>query len=178
MYSADHKISSYGIEGYNVEKTYQDGSHKAKNKNDKESKEQQKRKETKRGHYLEDYAKIHGEVPGPGDYNCPAGKWSVASKNSKQKLPQAKKLTYIAEIFEKGKKEKRPAPGQYKIFKDEKDLKAEKKKFSQRKITYTDRMTYLDAVQYEASITPGVGNYNTTIERVIFLLYSLNQLIC
>ena len=28
-------------------------------------------------------------------------------------------------------------------------------------------MTYLDGVQYEASTTPGVGSYNTTIERVI-----------
>lgn len=31
-----------------------------------------------------------------------------------------KKLTYIDELIEKEKKEKTPAPGQYKLFKDDK----------------------------------------------------------
>ena len=78
-------------------------------------------------------------------------------------MPQAKKLTYIGQIFEKEKKENTPAPGQYKTFKDDKDIKEEKRQLSRRRISYTERMTYLDAVQYEASTTPGVGSYNTTM---------------
>lgn len=38
MYSVNHKISPYGIEGYAVEKKYEDGNSKGKHKNDKESK--------------------------------------------------------------------------------------------------------------------------------------------
>ena len=102
-------------------------------------------------------------------YDYPTGNFNAASKSGKSKLPQSKKITFIAEIFEKGRKEKTPAPGHYKIGKDEKDIKAEKKRFSSRKISQTDRLTYLDNVQYEASITPGVGSYNTTIERVRLL---------
>ena len=36
-------------------------------------------------------------------------------------------------------------------------------------------MTYLDGVQYEASITPGVGSYNTALLRVYISLFSQNQ---
>lgn len=92
MYSANHKINSYGIEGYAVNKQYQASSTKPT----KESKEEQKRKETKRGHYLEDYAKIHGSIPGPTDYEPPNSQWTAPSKNYKQNLPKTKKMTFIA----------------------------------------------------------------------------------
>jgi hypothetical protein len=43
-----------------------------------------------------------------------------------------------------------------------------------RKISVGDRCTYLDAVQYEATTTPGVGSYNPTSARVIIHLFSRN----
>lgn len=55
MYRCNHRINNYGIEGYQIEKKYQ----APLKENNKEEKDQ-KRKEAKRGHYLEDYAKIHG----------------------------------------------------------------------------------------------------------------------
>ena len=72
--------------------------------------------------------------------------------------------------MEKCKKEKTPAPGQYKLQKSLKELDKEKKQNSQKKHHYQDRMTYLDCVQYEASQTPGIGAYNVR-NRVIIILF-------
>lgn len=68
--------------------------------------------------------------------------------------------------MEQSKKEKLPAPGQYKLQKSMKELDQEKKQMSLRKRHYQDRVTYLDGVQYEASQTPGIGAYNVR-NRVI-----------
>lgn len=100
MYRCSHKITPYGIEGYQVEKKYELTQKVLKEKNDPNSnKEEQKKRETKRGHYLEDYAKVHGDNPGPGDYNCPNDNWKKFSHLSKKKIKPSKKLTYIDEIM-------------------------------------------------------------------------------
>lgn len=44
MYKANHKITSYGIEGYAVEKKYQQKEKVMNSKNDKEAKEEQKKR--------------------------------------------------------------------------------------------------------------------------------------
>ena len=44
MYRADHRITSYGIEGYAVEKKYSEGTGQPKSKNDRESREEQKKR--------------------------------------------------------------------------------------------------------------------------------------
>lgn len=75
--------------------------------------------------------------------------------------------------MEREKKQNLPAPGQYKLFKTDEELKAEKKRLAHRKVSVGDRCTYLDAVQYEATTTPGVGSYNPTSVRVT--LFSLSQ---
>lgn len=66
------------------------------------------------------------------------------------------------------KKEKKPAPGQYKLEKSIKELDEERKQLARRKTHHSDRITYLDGIQYEAAQTPGVGKYNTRI-RVILI---------
>ena len=68
--------------------------------------------------------------------------------------------------MEREKRQGKPGPGQYKLFKDDKEIKEEKKRLAHRKVSMADRYTYLDAVQYEASTTPGVGYYNTSRPRV------------
>lgn len=124
MYSASHRMTPYGVEGYAIEKKYElTAKGVLKDKNDKESKQEQKKRETKRGNYLEDYAKIYGPLPGPGVYDYPNGNWTIHSKHSSKKVVPSKKLTYIDEIIEREKKDKRPAPGQYKLFKDDQDIK-------------------------------------------------------
>lgn len=178
MYSANHKLNPYGIQGYAIEKTYQQGHNVLKAKNSKPTKEEQKKRQTKRGHYLEDQAKIHGDLPGPGVYNYPASNWGSKSKASGKKIPFKRKLTYIDEIIEKEMKQKHPAPGQYKLFKDDKEIRAEKKKLAHQKIHYTERVTYLDGVQFDADQTPGVGSYNTTLDRVLAWIFSRNQPLC
>jgi hypothetical protein len=75
-------------------------------------------------------------------------------------------MTYIEEIMKKCRKEKTPAPGQYKLGKSLKEMDEERKKNRYTKVKQQDRMTYLDAVQYEAAQIPGVGKYNTKV-RVI-----------
>ena len=63
----------------------------------------------------------------------------------------------------KEKKEKKPSPGQYNIFKSLKQIDAENKKLGQKKIKVNDRISYLDHVQYEALQTPGTGQYNPRV---------------
>lgn len=70
MYRVSNRINPYGIQGYQVEKKYEQPGKVLTEKNKAVDKEQAKKKETKRGHYLEDYAKMHEDVPGPGVYNC------------------------------------------------------------------------------------------------------------
>lgn len=121
---------------------------------------------------------MHGDLPGPGVYEYPNSNWPSKNKNSAKKIGPKKKLTYIDEIIEHEKKEKRPAPGQYKLFKDDKEIKEEQKRLRHKKVNYTERRTYLDGIQYEASMTPGVGSYQTTFSRVPSILFSLNLQLC
>lgn len=51
-----------------------------------------------------------------------------------------------------------------------------RKSNAHKKPHFQDRITYLDAVQYEATLTPGVGKYNTRT-RVLLFWFSLNQVI-
>jgi hypothetical protein len=64
------------------------------------------------------------------------------------------------------------------LFKDDKEIRAEKKKLAHQKIHYTERVTYLDGVQFDADQTPGVGSYNTTLDRVLAWIFSQNQPLC
>ena len=64
------------------------------------------------------------------------------------------------------KKQKKPAPGQYEVVKSLKEIEAEKKRLADKKIKVTDRITYLDQIQYQSNTLPGVGSY---IVRVIFI---------
>lgn len=65
------------------------------------------------------------------------------------------------------KKEKKPAPGHYNLFKSDKELQAEKKRLASRKIKYDDKISYLDHVQYEALASPGAGMYNPRVNCVL-----------
>lgn len=61
---------------------------------------------------------MHGNTPGPGVYNYDKNLWPQKVTHMKYKPSDRK--TYIDEIMKKNKKEKHPAPGQYKL---EKTLK-------------------------------------------------------
>ena len=76
--------------------------------------------------------------------------------------------------MEQCKKEKKPSPCHYKLGKSVKEMDEEKKKNKHKKVPFQDRMTYLDAVQYEAAQTPGVGKYNSR-PRVKISLFSHTQ---
>lgn len=62
--------------------------------------------------------------------------------------PASKKITYIDEIFKKEKKQKKPAPGHYNVFKSDKEIEAEKRRLASKKIKYNDKINYLDHVQF------------------------------
>lgn len=85
MYCANHKITSYGIDGYTIPKTYAHPHTILRPKNDNPAKEEQKKREPKKGHYLEDHIKVHGGLPAPGLYNCPDNNWPSKSKTFYQK---------------------------------------------------------------------------------------------
>lgn len=103
---------------------------------------------------------MHKLVPGPGKYKVEEA-WP---EKAKLKPHYSDKMTEIAEIIKQGKKHKRPGPGQYKLFKSQKEVEAQKKEMSVRKIKMPDRTTYLDGVEHGASETPGVGNYNIRVQ--------------
>lgn len=83
-------------------------------------------------------------MPGPGQYPL-ALPWP---EKSKMKIHYPDKQTYVDEIMRSEKKEKKPAPGQYNVMKSLKEMDAENKKLSQKKIPYQDRISYLDEVQF------------------------------
>lgn len=106
MFVQASRITPYGIEGYHVEKKYVNNKSGEDNCNIK-------KRQLKRGSYLEDYQKVHGSVPGPGVYDNVKNLWP-----EKHKIPRSKpadKQTYIDEIMKQCKKQKRPAPGQYNL---------------------------------------------------------------
>lgn len=61
------------------------------------------------------------------------------------------------------KKQKKPAPGHYHTFKSDKEIEAEKKRLASKKIKVNDKINYLDHIQYEALLSPGVGMYNPRV---------------
>jgi hypothetical protein len=54
------------------------------------------------------------------------------------------------------------SPGQYRLFLSESEIKAEKERLARRKVNVSERITDLDAVQYEANNLPGVGAYTAS----------------
>lgn len=88
MFNQASRSIPYGIEGYHVEKKYVEN---------KKQDSKIKKKELKRGSYLDDYNKVHGAVPGPGVYNHAKNLWPEKSRVIKSK-PSEKK-TYIDEIM-------------------------------------------------------------------------------
>lgn len=119
-----------------------------------------RRRATKRGNFLDDETKLHKLVPGPGKYTF-SEEWP---EKSKLKPRYSQNLTYIQEIIKQQKKEKRPGPGKYNLFKSQKEVEAEKKALSVKKIKQSERNTYLDEVQVTAAEKPGVGSYNIRVK--------------
>lgn len=78
-------------------------------------------------------------------------------------------MTYIDEIMNKEKRNHTPAPGQYTA--SSASVPSLKRKHVKEQ-KQTDRMTYLDGVQFNANNTPGVGSYNP-VSRVLRSIYSL-----
>ena len=103
-------------------------------------------------------------MPGPGKYPL-VSEWP---EKAKLKAHYSKRSTFIQDIFRKEKKEKRPAPGSYNLFKSLKQQQQEAQNHSARKRDAGDRLTYLDSVQFDAIANPGVGKYNI---RVIYALF-------
>lgn len=102
---------------------------------------------------------MHSAVPGPGHYIKNEDK----GDKSKPKIKYGEKMTYLDEIIKQNKREKTPAPGQYNVVKTLKEEESEVKRLAAKKVTVPDRITYLDEVQYEANLTPGVGSYNPRV---------------
>ena len=61
-------------------------------------------------------------MPGPGVYEANHQQWHKGNKSTK-KVEPAKKQTYIEELMEREKRQAKPGPGQYKLFKDQKEIK-------------------------------------------------------
>lgn len=87
MYVQANKITQYGVEGYHVNNKYVNSYEKS----------QIPKSELKKGSYLEDYAKVHGFVPGPGVYDHAKSLWPSKAKIRKARPPHKK--TFIDEMI-------------------------------------------------------------------------------
>ncbi len=86
---------NFGVQGYHVEKKYFDP------KNESFSKQKStKKRETKKGSYLDDYVAIHGRIPGPGVYDFTVTGSMFGKKNHK-KINYPDKKTIFDEMCEK-----------------------------------------------------------------------------
>lgn len=74
------------------------------------------------------------------------------------------KMSYIDEIIKHNKRNKIPAPGAYNVVKTLKQLDKERKVMAQKKPKPCDKITYLDAVQFQSTLVPGAGNYNPRVQ--------------
>jgi hypothetical protein len=101
------------------------------------------------------------QTPGPGRYQY-QDEWP---EKKKLKIAYPDKQTFLDQLIKREKKDRTPAPGQYDAVKTLKQEEEEKKKAS-RKGYPLERISYLDEVQYEATLTPGVGSYNPRVMKV------------
>ena len=109
-----------GVQGYQITKTYVDPLKIIEDREYANKKSTRPKKRVlKKGSYLEDQAKIHKLVPGPGKY---PHKDEWPSKDKQFKIKFKDRLTDIAELIKEQKRMKRPAPGHYKIMKSLKQL--------------------------------------------------------
>ena len=135
MFSLSTKDDTFGIPGYDAPKIYQDPSKAIKDREMAKIKKGQKFKGTvtRRGHYLEDLKKMQ-VGPGPMAYNIVKPLVPVNDKNKKpdKKNMNISKNTYIDMIFHNAEKRKSPAPGDYKIFKTDEDMKKELQKMKEK----------------------------------------------
>jgi hypothetical protein len=163
LYAMSTHKGEGGIEGYDFEKKYFDPIKEVQQRELLKVKKGQKDRKhiTKRGNYLDDEANLHKIVPGPGKYPLEM-EWP---EKSKLKINYPDKKTYVDEIVQSEKKEKKPAPGEYNVTKTLEDTEAEKKRLASKKLHYQDRTTYLDGIQYESNQRPGIGNYNPRVLR-------------
>lgn len=131
-----------GIEGYHIERKYFDPLKQIEERQSVHIKKGEKSRKhvTKRGNYLDDETKVHSAVPGPGKY-VKSEEWAEIPK---LKVKHADKMTYVDEIIRQGKKEKKPAPGQYNVTKTLQELEAEAKRQTAKKLIAPDRISYLD----------------------------------
>ena len=161
MYNEINHVTTNGVAGYQIEKKYFDPLKAIEDRENINKRKGQKgrRHVIKRGNYLEDEAKIHKEVPGPGKYTTQQ-EWPTKSK---MKIQYPDRKTYFSQIMKEEKRNKKPAPGAYNLVKTQKEVEAEKKRLASKKIKEQDRTSYLDGIQYESSIRPGVGNYNPRV---------------
>lgn len=78
-------------------------------------------------------------------------------------------MTYLDEIIHQAKKEKLPPPGAYNLFKSDKEIEADLKKFATKRPQERAKTDFLDEVQYASSFIPGPGNYNPHVPIVGYL---------
>ena len=176
--------NTFGIQGYETPKIYEDPMKKIKDREQEKIKKGQKPKgkPSKRGHYLEDLKKMTFG-PGPSAYDL-MKPWVKEDPNKKAKPIKSltiSKNTYIDVIFKEGEKKKAPGPGSYNILQTEEQLKKELQKMKEKPKRYIFfffiliynfifinrkdvRPNFLCDYEYLAQVSPGPGAYNPRVK--------------
>lgn len=132
--------NTWGLEFYEVSKVYEDPIKLRETRNFLENKAPSKKNYiTKRGHYLDDLAKMN-KTPGPGTYTMNSS-WE---NTSVKKAVTSERKTYIDWINLNEKKNKFPAPNCYQVNDTEEKLSEKKAKLKGHKDSSSAKTNFVD----------------------------------
>lgn len=138
---------TFGIDGYDTPKIYQDPIKVIKDREMLKVKKGQKFKGTvtRRGHYLEDLKKMTFG-PGPAAYTTIKPVPPLDSKPKKgnnDKMKTISKNTYIDMIFHNAAKRKAPGPGEYNVIRTEEDIKKDLQKLKEKPKRFSLKIIFI-----------------------------------
>lgn len=134
--------ATFGIQGYDTPKIYQDPLHAIKERERAKIPKGQrpKGKQPNKGHYLEDLKKM-SFGPGPSAHGSLAV-WNKETKTPKNISKTISKNTFIDIIFRDAEKRKPPGPGSYNLRRSEEDAKKETEKLKSKPKMYETKNKY------------------------------------
>ena len=130
MYKVSRGVNqSWGIEGYQAPRQYQDP--KPNKLLEKKTVSEEAKKKLKKGDYLAYTLKVAASLPGPNAFQSPMS-WTNEKDKTRAKIKYGDRVSYVSQIFKDAKRGGVPGPGAYNLRKDPKEEEANRPK--QKKI--------------------------------------------
>lgn len=116
---------------------------------------------TKKGFYMDYDLKVAEGIPSPQHYQH-MRVWSAGAPRSPKIDKTLKKYSYLDLLESEQKLRKKPAPGDYHLFRSEKQISEEQTKLDNRcrKRRIGDKRYFYEDFEHLSRLVPGPGHYN------------------